>query len=560
MFPRLVLPKSARFLLAPLLVVTLLGSLAYRENTQHPLDFWSHAEGYGDYVNICLAHALNIDFWVSKTPRFNGRQINDDNTLHPGLPLQATCWATYRLSDRSAASDARLRCQAVFADPSRFWLAIRLAALSLALGSAALCANAARRFGMLYAVAAGLFFFCYDPAWDYSLRLMGNESFALPLALGVVWTARKSLGAAGRCAPVWWAAWGALCALCWLNKLNYIAWTFAAVPACALFFHLQRTPARSVLLQAAAFLVGFIGSAVVLTALCLGAGGLARIARIHFGVLTHSGSYGTGPAEIVSFEAIRAALKAYAVYWHFFLLAGAVCLVAVRALVARARCGKSGAAQAALLAYLLCAMGLFFLAALKHYGPHYLIAGVPAGALMLLLVAPHIGPRMRLAISLAVALAFVQTCRRYTLMARLRYDHVLEMKSALARCDQLPRNPGEVTLWTYRLPDRRFAMEFTQCYAGISEVAKIVDEKFLTDSSVYYLWRRTVRQGDRWTPFEQATWRYAVFDRGNFEHFLRGERAADRTFFETHCRIAMETPTVCVLERTTVGSAMEARH
>jgi hypothetical protein len=542
---------NCKRMLAPILVIVLLASVAWREYRSHPLDFWSHSDGYGDYVNITLAHAFNIDFGLSESSSATGRRINENNTLHPGFPLQAASWMAYRISSISEGLDAAARCVAVLTDPAAFWLSIRLIAIAIGLAFSALYARAASSNGFLYSMAVGLVYFCYEPAWDYSIRLLGNETFALPLALGVAWVAGRCLNRAEQNSDLkWWVAWGSLCALCWLNKLNYIAWTVAAVPACAAHVYYRRPAFREIGLRLALFGGGFVAAAYALAALMLGSGGLGRILQLHFGVLTHSGSYGNGPAGAVSLSKVVEALHSLTTYWSFLCLAGLICLLAVWILVSAGRKGMSSCRDSAYLIYLLSAAALFLAATLKHYGAHYLIAGVPAISLLMLGIATHIGPKPRLALAIAVGLVLIHSYRRFSTIQDANFRRVTEMKESLRAMEALPGRPGDSVLWTYRLPDRRFVMELIQFLAGVPEVGAIIDETLPSPDRSYFLWSPNVREGTESVTFEKVKWRYAVFEKGNYEQFLTGSQAGAKAYFEQNCKMVIDGPVISVLERT----------
>ena len=539
-----------RKLLAPLLVVAILASAAWRENRSHPLDFWSHSDGYGDYVTICMAHALNIDFWVSKSPVSSRREINDNNTLHPGFPLQATSWAAYRISSIGKGHDAAARCESVISDPSAFWLSIRLIAIAIGVVCSVFLTRAASSQGFAYSLAVGLFYFCYQPAWDYSIRLLGNETFALPLALAVGWVAWKSLNPSeGKSALQWWAAWGSLCALCWLNKLNYIAWTAAVVPACAIYFAVRRPSLREMALQLAAFSGGFVVAAYALATMMLGPGGLEHILRLHFGVLTHSGAYGNGTEGAVSASAVREAIHALAEFRLFLALAAVVCALGAWVLVSNAKKGRTASSSSAFIVYLLCAAGLFLAAVLKHYGAHYLVAGVPAISLLLLVVGGYLSPKTRMAVGILVGLVLVHSYRHYWATKVGTYNHATAIQAGLRAMDSLPGRPGDAALWTYRLPDRRFGMELVRFLAGVPEVAAVIDDKFPTPDKAYFLWLPTVRVGTESMPFDKVKWRYAVFERGNYDYLLKASQGSAKVYFERHCKRIIDGPEISVFER-----------
>ena len=92
-------------------------------------------------------------------------------------------------------------------------------------------------------------------------------------------------------------------------------------------------------------------------------------------------------------------------------------------------------------------------------------------------------------------------------------------------------------------------MELAQFLAGVPEVASIIDEKFQSPDRVYFLWNPNVRIGTESIPFEKVKWRYAVFERGNFDYFLKGPQAGAKDYFEQHCKRIMDGPEICVFER-----------
>ena len=543
--------RICKLALAPLLIVAILASAAWRESHERPLDFWTHSAPDGDYVNICLAHALNIDFWVSQSPASKGREVNANNTLHPGIPLQAASWVAYRLSSIGKARDASVRCESVFTDPSAFWLATRLVAIVTGLVCSALLARTASSHGFLFSMAAGLVYFCYEPAWDYSIRLLGNETFALPLSFAVAWFAYRSLNSPEATSVLkWWAGWGGLCALCWLNKLNYIAWTVAVAPACVTHFAIHRPTIRQVSVRLAAFAGGFVVSAYGITSLMLGSGGLGQILRLHFGVLTHSGSYGNGPDGAVSLLAIRDAIHALSAYRPFLALCAGICALSLWIAFSTPKNRIASSNRSAYLVYLVSTAVLFLAATLKHYGAHYLIAGVPAISLLVLAIGGQIGAKGRLALSLAVGMVLVHSYRQFVVIQQANYRHETEMTASLRAVADLPKLPGDGILWTYRLPNPQFVMELVQYLAGVREVATVMDAKFPTPDLVYFLWIPEVRVGAELLPFDKARWRYAVFDRGNYQHFLTGTQANAREYFEKRCKRVIDGPLTIVFERS----------
>ena len=331
--------------------------------------------------------------------------------------------------------------------------------------------------------------------------------------------------------------------------MNYLAWTAAAVPACGVYFLSRRTALREAAKRVGVFVAGFAVAASAFSTLMLGPGGLARILQLHFSVLTHSGLYGQGGDSMVSTSAMQNALHELAKSWPFFAIVSAVCALSFWVILSNARRGRLATTNAAFLTYLVLTFGLFVAATLKHYGPHYLIAGVPAMGLLLFALGGQISPRMRLALSLMVALLLVHSYRRYWATVDSTYRRVTAMKADLQAVDHLAGRPDAPVLWTYRLPDRRFGLELIRYLCGRPEVAEVIDQKFPTPDLVYFLWNPEVRVGARTLPFHEANWRYAVFESGNFHHFLQGAQAGAKEYLEQHCTKVIDGPLVSVFER-----------
>lgn len=536
-------PGSSKWL-APLLVAIFLIAAACRENRNHPIEFWN--DGLMDYPGLSLAHALNIDFWLSESSLLNGRRINFDNTMHPGFPFQVTSWVGYRFANLGGGSSAPRRCEDTLGNPSSYWLATRLLAIGISVVCAILYTRAASRYGLAYAVAAGLSYFCYEEGWDYSIRLLSNETFALPLGLAVVFAASRSLSLGGGISTLaWWVVWGAVCALCWLNKLNYVAWTVAAIPAWGFYYFFRRPLAWKMGMQIMAFVAGFIATACLLARLLLGVGGLPKILRLHRDVITHSGHFGGGSSEVVSNQAVWMALHSLLAFWPFLILAGAIYLLSTWILSSLVKSGKAATGNAALISYLLCAASLFFAAVLKHYGPHYLVAGVPAVSLLLLIVGGYLSPKVRLGISVVVGAVLMSSYLGYSATSEKRYRHEVEVKHGLQRLESLPRQPGDAVLWTYRVPVRHFCMELLQSYAGVPEVSEVMLKKFPSPDLSLYSWDRNVRVQSELIPLEQAKWRYTVFDKAWFPEYP----AETREFFERQCVRIVDESSVWIFER-----------
>ena len=444
------------------------------------------------------------------------------------------------------------RCASVFRDPSSFWAATRLMSIAIGVFFSVLLARAAASHGVFYSLAVGLAYFCYEPAWDYSIRLLGNESFALPLSLATAWLAAKSLGSAHHnYAPAWWAGWGAMCALCWLNKLNYIAWTAAAFPACLIYLAANRPTPREAGVRFILYVAGFLVSAQSATALMLGKKGFENIVSLHVGVLTHSGAYGGGPEGAVSASAVREAVHALSAYWQFLALAGIICTLALWFVCFDWIKHKTPKSNSAYLVYLVSTAALFLAATLKHYGAHYLIPGVPAISLLILAIGSRIGFKGRIAIILAVAMTLILSYRRYSVIQEANFIRETEFISEVRAVEKLPGRLEAGALWTYRLPHKKFVMEAIEFLAGVPEVATVLDQEFTTPDLAYFLWIPEVRTGGGTVRFDAAKWRYAVFGREYFEYFLTGPQSIAKDYFEQRCRRVIHGPLVIVFERNT---------
>jgi hypothetical protein len=449
---------------AALLVAALAGWKGWLLRTQaHTLH-----EDPDDYAALSLGHAINLDFWAETFPV---RQVGYFQFTHPGLPLQGASWLVYRAA-RPEGADAAGRALAAVADPSRFWLAERIAvAVLFVLSVLAALALAWGEAGPL-AFAVPLALLAFAPGWPYWLEQLGNESFALPIFLALWLAVRRALSAPPSPGP--WLVVGAVGGVAYLNKLNYVAWLVAAGVACV--HQALRSPdapsrswrAPAALAAGAALSVAVVGGAF------LGTAGLWTMLEAHLGYLLHTGVFGSGETGVVKPDTAWANLVAFlsadGVYTAW--LAGAIALVAW-ARPWRAGEGESparAAARGSMLLFLGAAAGLSFLAAMKHYFPRYLVPMVVPLAFALLELRRRLkGPAV--AALLAATLA-ADARAGYAVRDRvLAAERTLrETGPELEAVRALPVHPGQVRLWLYKAPCPEYSASFVLDNAGHREL------------------------------------------------------------------------------------------
>jgi hypothetical protein len=433
-----------------------------------PVQFW---EANNDYVYLSLAHAINFETLL------HGRLYSDSGLLnHPGVPFYFASWLGLRAAALSnSGSDI---VQSVLSDPGQFFMATRI--IAGLIGAAAVGTAWALLSGVTapWRLLAILAFFAGAPAsFRYGLVLLGNETFALPLAVLLFW----AIGLCARASPAanWpWLLLGAVAGLGYTVKLLYLDLLVAAVAVAAIdSCWVSRRPdltlmiglVRRTSLVAIAFLA-VAGSILIAT---LGRGGLIALLQFHKGIFTHSGMYGSGESGFVSNTAVYDAL----VNW-FAELALPYLLILVVAglfLIVRRKPGISLDRLTVLwISASLAAMLSAVAAVLKHFDTHYVVAICAILPFAFLPVLAQRRIRWIAAAGILASLGFTgfHVAREFS-QESTTAAALMEDETAIAA---MPLLPGEARLWTYRVPSEKFAAAFIATYSGVEPlIASLAD-------------------------------------------------------------------------------------
>jgi hypothetical protein len=464
-----------------------------------------------DYTTLAIAHALNIDAWLERSPP--RRMVEYFQVIHPGLPLQIVSWLVYRVVHADDGGDSRARFAALAAEPDRFLRGSQVACLLLTL--TALCGlwTWARPLGRWVALTACILPFGYGDFREFALWRLGNETMAFPLALLAAATARPALMGL-RFARLHAVAFGAACGIAYLNKLNYLAWPLAAACGFAVAWIVARGERPAALRGLGAFAAGFAVAVVGLGALLLGPEGLLAMLESHWAFFRHSGLYGKGATGVLSTQALAAALALLWLpsYRYGLLLVVALVVLSATGLAVQFRRPPHRRGEIALHAFLAAGVLLGFLAALKHFNPHYLVPPVALAAFLFARTATSL-PRA-LAMGAAVVLvAAALISARFNLpdlhferaeASAYRADHAL--------IDALPLAAGEVRVWGYQTRTLPASLAFAVHMSGELWALDALDRRWPRDR-YYNIWAEDndVYRAAEVAALRARPWRYAIF-------------------------------------------------
>ena len=476
-------------------------------NWTYGVPFWNYS---WDYHVHSLSHGLNIDKAVSDAePRF----VDYFQAIHPGLPYQFASWVCYRAAAIGRGGAAE-RAEAILADPSLFWRLNQAATLVVLLLSWLWLWRRARPLGESLACASVLVFFSLPASYEFGLSYLGNETFALPLAICFFGLARRAL-TQPEPPLLAWCALGFVAGAVYLNKLNYIVWTLAAAAGLLAYCLVRRVTARRAMAYG-----GCLGAGFALAVLCLGGAflgfdGVDKMLRIHFSIATHKGQFGAGEAGFISAQKIAEALRGMAAFKGFLFACASITLGMAAVAFHKGRDREWMRQQVPYAACLLGAMGLTFAAVLKHFDAHYLI---PAAAILvpqLFWIGQHVSARTRRAAAAFALVLALFAFRQYLDYRRHKIEIARAWTQGAQEVRDLPLGPGEVRLWSYRAAVPEYMNSFAADLAGVRLVREIPLRQF-PDDRMYNIWTGTAYGEKGSVPPNSAPWRYAVFDRQYF--------------------------------------------
>jgi len=503
-----------------------------------PISFWS---SHDDYSYLALAHALSLESSLRDGLVYPDAGLID----HPGLPYYVVSWICLRIAALFAgAADA---VSYGLNDADGFYLATRVAAGLITTATVCACwrllAPLAAPWRLL---AIGAFFAASPQSFYYGLTVLGNETFALPLAALLFW----AVGRLGR-APLEgggiWLLLGAVAAVGYLVKPLYLnllcaVAVLAIVHAGYAATWLKTSWAIGIARRGALAGAAFVGTMLFALLPLIGRTGLRNLLAFHFNIVTHTQRYGTGDPGFVSLSAVDDAATTLLQTSALPYLVVSAVLLLIGTIAARRIAGTFDRAVVLWSAAALTGLGIAMAIVLKHYAPYYITA---VSAMLPFVVAPVLGHR-RLRWLAAGAIGF-----GLFVTVPLTHEFFSELSAARltaaedeAAIEAMPLQSGEARLWTYRVPSRWFAEAFVAQYSGVPRLSRSLANPQRQDFSSY-------SRVDR-------PYRYVVLDRSYYPD-LNAVREAAKSLEPTQgFMVRMEKgdrllllKTMIVVERTT---------
>ena len=403
---------------------------------------------------------------------------------HPGVPFYFASWLALRAAALVDSGSDIVR--SALSNPDHFFWATRI--IAGLIGSAAIAAAwfLLRGITAPWRLLAILAFFAGAPAsLRYGLVLLGNETFALPLAVLLFWAV--SLCARASPKANWpWLLLGAVAALGYTVKLLYLdllvaAVAVAAIDSCWESRRLNMTLIIGLVRRTGLVAIAFLAVAGSILITTLGRGGLYVLLLFHKSLFTHSA---------------RMAMATLALYlprqfmrpWFSWFAESDIALFAsarrswpLRDVVR----GKPGVTldrftvlwTTAALAAILSAVT----AVLKHFDSHYVVSICAILPFAFLPILAQRRIRWIAAAGIVGSLGFTtfHAAREFSQESRA----AAAIKEDETKILAMPLLPGEARLWTYRVPSEKFAAAFVAIYSGVEPLSAALADPARQDFS-----------------------------------------------------------------------------
>ncbi|MBI5162486.1 MAG: hypothetical protein HY985_01140 [Magnetospirillum sp.] len=461
-----------------------------------------------EITQLTLAHALNVDHWLGERI-WRGRINTFNQYVYPGVPMQVLGWVALRVSDGWSFRGALDLARATLADPAPFFLVTRLLGLAMSAGAVVLLARHAKDQPWPAIAAALCAWLVYEPFWQYGLLYFDNPSFAALAAVLFFPAAFAALS--GRATRGGWVLVGFLGMAGYSITLQYLSWLGAAGLGALAAAFLGRWGWRRTLAALGWTLLG-MALAFELMALLMDGKFTHRAALkmldFHFDIF--QGTVDNTPVPAVS--ATEWTVMQSLHWWVAAYLVLALGMTGWMAtLLVRWRRDRGLLAERAPAAVMLAVVFVFgALAFFKFPSDKYLMssaATLPFGVLWLARCG-QARPVGRLAAPLAVVALWAGA-------TELMLEHQRKTFEREAQADRehilaLPLAPGQKRLWLYRARTPEYNARLTLQWTGVREYDRLVGDHLFPFDSEYNVWRRAVRDGDRWLALDEVNWAYAV--------------------------------------------------
>jgi hypothetical protein len=475
------------------------------------LDIWNVDN---DYATLSLAHAINIEYWVTTG---SPRSVGFFQTFHPGIPFQVVSWMAFRVAALFYPENSGNLVSYTLRHPQLFWLANQVSVLLLTVVSLIGLWWLTRCLGFGFVVAAVMVFFSFQFAWLYGLLQLGNESFALPMAVAFFALGHRCLGDP-RERLILWAALGALGGLALLVKLNYLIWPIAVLIGLMTELAIKGIDKPQVLLRIGSFSFGFCSVVITVAGLFLRFKGLRQMIRSHRRVISHSGYYGSGESGFVSWDSSLDALHRITGNPNFWMVSALILILVVAVVCCRLRDREWLNKNFPFAVCIICAIVFGYAAAVKHFSPHYLtciFAVLPVGVVWL---GKSVGRRVGNVIAIVIIGVVLAVGTNPFLVRSVDLARAEGTKRDLDKIYALPLGEGRLRLWSYRVNAAPYLTSFV---VEMAEIAKYRSEPTIMfpQDAAYNIWIKLVLFQGAWINTTEVSWQYAIFDRRYYRAF-----------------------------------------
>ncbi len=532
----LILIKKRQWFLLFALILLLL-RLAFFNFT--PVAMWESAD---DYQAMSLAHAIYLDERFSTNAP---RHVGYAQVTHPGIPFQFASWAAYRISGFHHSSDFKNRVAETMTDPSRFWLVNQFLPVVIGLSIFALAwGTVSTNSRSWYAIAMPMLYLSYPPVWVYGFMYLGNDTFGLPLGIGLFSTCGLAIQSTGRKAIMWWVLAGLIGGLAYLSKLNYLMWSVGVLVGYCLSALLLSVRGTRVIINVVAYSAGFCIALLGIGAGYLGWAGFRLMIASHLSYLTHDGLYGTGnEAAVGTWKMLSAAQSSVSTYPLFWLLCLVVILDVFLCIWDKRKDIAWLRQQLPTISSTLFAALLVTAAAFKHYSPHYLIPLVVIILYWSWWVACQVTRKyQKPMVVLCAALAFISSFRTNVGEQIQASDNARVVNEEVAYVKALPLASGETRLWSYRITTAEYISHFVVALAEVPYLSAWLKESSPRDLN-YNIFNDPEGQAKM---LETTLWKYAVFDT---KYFGKSSDQKLPDYFSTHGKVIARLENLIVVER-----------
>jgi hypothetical protein len=505
-----------------------------------PVALWNSSD---DYPVMSLAHGIYLDERLATDAQ---KHVGYAQVAHPGIPFQIMSWVAYRISDIQFVGDFESRVRAVLSDSSRFFLALKIIPLIIfSLIFLPIWGRIVRALPLFYALSLPLIYFSIGPAFTYGFMYLGNDTFALPLGVALLLVLTKANQVQGRQSIKWWVLAGMIGGLSYLNKLNYVMWSagivFGYVFACLYL----RTRILERIANIAAFFIGFGIAIQIIGCLYLGKAGVQSMLTKHGQYVTHSGLYGTGESTYVSLvEVLKNISGSISGYPFFWMLFSVILFQACWILANRRKADRSWLeTNLPLIGSFAGAALMVILAALKHYGPHYLI---PLAAIMVCIAwwsgTQATSRYQQMFIIPFVMLAFVSAFKDVVSFESIEQSRIISTQKEIAQIHALPLPAGKTRLWTYHVSSKEYMQYFLSLLVESPKLNVLLDESNPKDKHLDIFGEYVDKALD------EMNWKYAIF-----QNIYFGTPDKLPEYFTTHGKILKKFDHLLVVEHVEPG-------